>query len=203
MTYVKICGLRNPADAEFAARIGADAIGLALHPASARRVSAVQAREIADSVRGDVEIVTFVVNRDEAFVRRVLEMVRPDVLQFHGSEPEVFCASFGHRYWKAIHVEDVDTVTQAALTYVSADALLAEAPTQSHGGSGKTFDWSLIPRERNARLLLAGGLSPDNVAEAIQTVAPWGVDVSSGVEVTRGVKSRELIAAFLEAVRGA
>ena len=203
MTYVKICGLRSPGDAEFAVRQGADAIGLAIHPPSPRHVSLDEAREIAAAVRGQTEIVAFVVDPNAEFVNELIDTVQPDVLQFHGSETESFCASFGHRYWKAVPVRDDESVARAVQQYGSAEALLLETPSVTRGGSGKTFDWSLIPAGTEARVLLAGGLAPDNVADAIRAVAPWGVDVSSGVESSRGVKSRSRIADFLEAVRSA
>lgn len=204
MIFTKICGLREVADARYAVACGADAIGLNLHPPSPRYVSVDVARDIADAVRGSARIVALCVDLDAESVREVVRTVNPDVLQFHGQDKEVFCGAFGRPYWKAVPITDGDSLALAAAAYPSAEALLVDTPSSRvAGGTGQSFDWSLIPDPSPARILLAGGLDPTNVAEAIQAVRPYGVDVASGVESRRGVKSRARIRAFLEAARGA
>ena len=141
-----------------------------------------------------------------------LSAARIDLLQFHGNEPEVFCASFGRPYLKALAVDESFDLLQSEVQYASAAALLLDTPSAGHGGSGKTFNWQLIntpnsdntPKRPSARapaLVLSGGLTAVNVADAIRAVRPFAVDVSSGVEISRGVKSSELIENFCRAVR--
>lgn len=201
--YTKICGLKDPVQACFAVDNGADAIGLVFAP-SPREVSITRAAEIASAIRGRADIVALFVDAPVGLVREVLQMVGPDVLQFHGHEDAQFCSQFDHRFWRAVKVAAKSDVEVALAHYPAAEALLLDAPAKNvAGGSGERFNWELVPAATGARLILAGGLSADNVAQAIRTAHPDGVDVSSGVEVTRGVKSNALIAAFLEAVRGA
>ena len=204
MTFSKICGLRDASDAEFAVSQGVDAIGLNLHPSSPRYVSPDLARTIADRVRDRARVVVLCVDLEREAVEALIHQIKPDVLQFHGAESDAFYASFGCPFWKAVPVRASDSVVMAASRYPSAEALLVDTPsTRVAGGTGKRFDWSLVPRVMKRSVFLAGGLDPDNVAEAITAVRPYGVDVASGVEIERGLKSRPLMKAFLEAVRGA
>jgi phosphoribosylanthranilate isomerase len=137
-------------------------------------------------------------------VNAVLSQVRPDVLQFHGEEPPEFCRSFGVPYLKALRVRPETDLLQSAALYVDAQGLLLDAWSETaHGGTGERFDWNLIPNDLPKPFVLAGGLKPDNVRLAVETVRPWAVDVSSGVEASKGIKDAALIAAFMKEVKNA
>jgi phosphoribosylanthranilate isomerase len=158
-----------------------------------------------------VTTVALFVNPTQQEVEAALTTARIDLLQFHGNEPEAFCASFGRPYVKALPVGDSFDLLQSQLQYASASAILLDTPSAGHGGSGKTFNWKLInpvntPSRGNVRaprVVLSGGLTAANVADAVSAVHPFAVDVSSGVEISRGVKSSELIEQFCRAVRHA
>jgi phosphoribosylanthranilate isomerase len=204
MTRVKICGITRIEDALAAAQAGADAIGLVFAPASPRRVSVQQAAAIAAALPPFVTCVALFVDPDAAQVRAVLDAFHPDLLQFHGDEPPEFCAAFGLPYLKAVRVRPETDLLQYASTYAGARGLLLDAyHPDSHGGTGQRFDWDLIPRHLPRPVVLAGGLDPDNVAAAVRQVRPWAVDVSSGVEVTKGIKDAGRIARFIREVRNA
>lgn len=206
-TRVKICGITTPAAACSAAWAGADAIGLVFHAPSPRAVNVDVARAITQALPPFVASVGLFVNAAPAVVREVLAEVPLDLLQFHGDETPEYCASFGKPWLKAIRVRP-DTYIPALLeAYRDARGILLDAWHQDvYGGSGRSFDWDLVSRQHPERapagppLILAGGLTRDNVAQAIRTVQPWGVDVSSGVESAPGVKSDSLINAFMHAV---
>ena len=205
-TRIKICGFREQQHVDAAVNAGADALGFNLYPPSARGISLELCAELTRNVPAFVSTVALFVNPTKQEVEQALSAARIDLLQFHGSEPEAFCASFGRPYLKALAVDESFDLLQYQLRYVSAAALLLDTPSAGHGGSGKTFNWQLIntPNTRNERapaLVLSGGLTAANVADAIRTVRPFAVDVSSGVEVSRGVKSSELIENFCRAVR--
>jgi phosphoribosylanthranilate isomerase len=203
-TAVKICGLTRIDDALAAARLGANAIGVVLYSKSPRFVTHEQARRIVDAVPPFVTTVALMVNPSAAQVHAVVEQVRPALLQFHGDESPEFCSSFSVPYIKALRVKPETDLLQYARTYASAKGLLLDAFVEgAHGGTGAVFDWELIPRELSLPLILAGGLNPDNVSEAIRRVRPWAVDVSSGVEVEKGEKDAALIAAFIRGVKDA
>ena len=204
MTRVKICGITRIEDGVAAAQAGADAIGLVFAPASPRRVSAEQAADIAAALPPFVSCVALFVDPGAAQVRAVLETFRPDLLQFHGDEPPDFCAAFGLPYLKAVRVRPGTDLLQYAALYAGARGLLLDAyHPDSHGGTGQRFDWDLIPRELPRPVVLAGGLDPDNVAAAVRRVRPWAVDVSSGVEMAKGIKDAGRIARFIREVRNA
>ena len=203
-TAIKICGLTRIDDAQEAARLGANAIGVILYPGSPRYVAYEQARRIVDAVPPFVTTVALMVNPSAEQVRAAIEQVRPSLLQFHGDESPEFCGGFSVPYIKALRVRPETDLLQYARTYASAKGLLLDAFVEgTHGGTGAVFDWSLIPRELSLPLILAGGLNPDNVSEAIRQVRPWAVDVSSGVETEKGKKNAALIAAFIRGVRDA
>jgi len=204
MTRVKICGITRIEDGVAAAQAGADAIGLVFAPASPRRVSAEQAADIAAVLPPFVSCVALFVDPGAAQVRAVLETFRPDLLQFHGDEPPDFCAAFGLPYLKAVRVRPGTDLLQYAALYAGARGLLLDAyHPDSHGGTGQRFDWDLIPRDLPRPVVLAGGLDPDNVAAAVRRVRPWAVDVSSGVEMAKGIKDAGRIARFIREVRNA
>lgn len=202
-TRAKICGITRVEDALDAARAGADAIGL-VFARSPRRVSLEQARSIRRALPPFVASVALFVNpiRDE--VERVIAEVGPDWLQFHGEESPEFCAIFDRPYFKAARVRPESDLLQYAALYADAGALLLDAwSPDAHGGTGHRFDWGLIPADLPKPVILAGGLDPGNVAEAVRVVRPWAVDVSSGVESAKGIKDAARIAAFMKEVRNA
>ncbi len=201
-TRVKICGLTRPDDALAAAAAGADAIGLVFYAQSPRAVDAAQARSVLALLPPFVTSVGLFVDADPAFVRGVLAEVPLDLLQFHGAEPPDYCAAFGRPWIKALRVRPGLDLARAYLDYDGAAALLLDTYRPGvPGGTGQSFDWGLIPEALAPSIVLAGGLDPDNVAEAIRRVGPWAVDVSGGVEAARGIKDPAKIAAFMNGVR--
>jgi phosphoribosylanthranilate isomerase len=202
-TRVKICGITRSEDVQAAARAGADAIGLVFYPPSPRYLHVDWARQLVSEVPPFVGTVALFVNPAAAEVYTVLERVRPAMLQFHGEESAVFCAQFGVPYIKACRVKpDVDLL-EYLRPFSGAAGWLLDSHVEEYGGVGESFDWSLIPAERIRPLVLSGGLSRDNVGEAIRRVRPWAVDVSSGVESSKGIKDAAKIAAFIAEVRNA
>ena len=201
-TRVKICGFTRKDEALDAARQGVDAIGLVFHQPSSRALDIEQALAIRLAMPPFVTVTALFLDDSEDWVAQVVHQVRPDCLQFHGRETEEFCAAWMTPYIKSIPMgSGVDAQTYAA-RYPSAQGFLLDSNMAGRlGGSGDTFDWSRIPSSFDAPLILAGGLTPTNVAEAVARVIPWGVDVSSGVEISRGVKSAELIEQMLREVR--
>jgi len=201
---VKICGITCIEDGLAAAHAGAHAIGLVFHRASARCVPVARARDIVRRLPPFVTPVGLFVDAAEAEVEAVLEHVRLQMLQFHGSETPEYCARFGMPYLKAVRVKPGVDLLEYAARYTSAQGLLLDAFVEGvPGGTGLAFDWRLIPAELPLPVVLAGGLTPENVAEAIRRVRPWAVDVSSGVERERGKKDAARIAAFIKGARNA
>ena len=205
-TRVKICGITRPGDALAAAQAGADAIGLVFYPPSPRYLNAERAVEIRDALPPFVQTVALFVNPDAAQVAQVLGRVRPSMLQFHGEETPEFCAQFGMPFVKAVRMGSGVKSGVDALEYLRpfsrAAAWLFDSHVPEYGGVGESFDWSLLP-VTDRPVILSGGLSQANVAEAIRRVRPWGVDVSSGVEAAKGIKDAAKIAAFMAEVRNA
>jgi len=201
---IKICGITRSEDALHAAAAGADAIGLVFHAASPRAVTPEVAVAIARVVPPFVSRTGLFVDAEPAFVRSVLECVPLDLLQFHGREPAAYCRTFGRPYLKAVPMANGADLATLERDYADAAALLLDAHAPGGaGGTGRTFDWGLVPAARRLPVILAGGLTPDNVVEAIRRVRPWAVDVSGGVEVRKGVKDPARVAAFIDAVRRA
>jgi phosphoribosylanthranilate isomerase len=205
-TRIKICGLRENEHVDVAIHEGADALGFVLYPPSPRAVTLAQYATLTHGVPAFVSTVALFVNPTKEEVKTALDCARIDLLQFHGDESEAFCASFGRPYLKALPVTAAFDLLQSSVKYATASALLLDTPSAGHGGSGKTFNWQLIntsntQSERAPALVLSGGLTAANVADAISAVRPCAVDVSSGVEISRGVKSSELIENFCRAVR--
>lgn len=200
---VKICGITRGEDAAAAARAGADAIGLVFYPPSPRCVSYDQARRLRRSLPPFVTAVALFVNPTREAVERVLTEVRPDVLQFHGEEGPRFCAQFGVPYIKACRVKKGTDLLEYFAPFADAQGWLADAYVEAYGGVGARFDWSLVPAQRDRPLILSGGLSVANIGEALRVVKPWGVDVSSGVEIAKGIKDAAMIEAFIAEVENA
>lgn len=203
-TRVKICGIRDGAMARTAADAGADAIGLVFHAGSPRAVDAEQGRDIAQAVPAFVTVVALFVNHPAQAIREILARVPVGMLQFHGDEPAEFCDQFGVPWIRAVRVgAGVDLLEYERRFPRSAGLLLDAQVAGEHGGTGVTFDWSLIPRTLVRPVVLSGGLDAANVGRAIGAVRPWAVDVSSGVEARRGVKDAGLIEEFMRSVRDA
>ena len=200
---VKICGITRVDDARAAARAGADAIGLVFYPPSPRCLTPAQARGLREALPPFVSAIALFVNPARAQVERVLAEVRPDALQFHGEEDPAFCAQFGVPYIKACRVKEGTDLLKYFAPFADAQGWLADAYVEAYGGVGAQFDWSLVPALRDRPLILSGGLSIANVGEALRVVRPWGVDVSSGVEVAKGVKDAAMIEAFIAEVNHA
>ena len=215
-TRVKICGITRIADAQAAAAAGADAIGLVFWPGTPRVVTHALAHAIVATLPPYVSVVGLFVDPEPDAVRAALAAVPLDVLQFHGGEPPALCRAFGRRYVKAIPVKDDVDLLESLSPYGDAAGLLFDAFREGDlpGGTGRAFDWGRLTAEVRARLhrplILSGGLTADNVAQAIRDVRPWAVDVSSGVEERdangaprRGIKDPARIAAFVQGVRSA
>jgi len=200
---VKICGITRVEDAAAAARAGADAIGLVFYPPSPRCLSPEQARRLRRALPPFVTAVALFVNPAREAVERVLAEVRPDVLQFHGEEDPSFCTQFGVPYIKACRVKEGTDLLKYFAPFADAQGWLADAYVEAYGGVGAQFDWSLVPALRDRPLILSGGLTIANVGEALRVVKPWGVDVSSGVEVAKGIKDAAMIEAFIAEVKNA
>ena len=200
-TRVKICGITRVEDALAAVRLGADAIGLVFYAESPRNVSLQAAQEIVAVLPPFISVVGLFVNASQNKIETVLSQLRLDVLQFHGDETAADCAQFNLPYLKAIRVKPDTNLLQCCLEFNSAKALLLDAYTDAaYGGTGHVFDWNLIPKSLPLPVILAGGLTAENVGAAIQQIQPYAVDVSGGVERAKGIKDAEKIAAFMRAV---
>lgn len=200
-TRVKICGITRVEDALAAVYSGADAIGLVFYEKSPRAVSIAQAQAIVNAMPPFVCVVGLFVNATSEWLDSVLSQVHLDLVQFHGDEAPAQCEQINMPYCKAIRVKADTNLLQYASDYANAKALLLDAFHESaFGGTGHTFDWSLIPTGINMPLILAGGLTVDNVASAIEQVKPYAVDISGGVESSKGIKDAAKIAAFMQAV---
>ncbi|MDE2118578.1 MAG: phosphoribosylanthranilate isomerase [Betaproteobacteria bacterium] len=204
MTRIKVCGITRVEDALAAAHSGADALGLVFYEKSPRHVTVRQAAQLAAVVPPFVMVVGLFVNPSEDEVRSVLRQVPLDMLQFHGEEAPEFCAQFGRRYLKAARVKPGVDLLQCAARYTSAQGLLLDAYIEgTPGGTGAPFDWALIPHDLPLPVVLSGGLHAGNVAQAVREVRPYAVDVSSGVEASKGIKDAAKIAAFINEVKRA
>ncbi|MCW8193257.1 phosphoribosylanthranilate isomerase [Proteobacteria bacterium 005FR1] len=219
LTRTKICGLTARGDALAAAEYGADAIGLVFYEQSSRCVSVAAAREITDAVGPFVTVVGLFVNADREYVQDVLRQVPLQVLQFHGSESPEYCEGFNRPYMKALKVSpDLDQsqsrdeaiararedILERASLYRGAQGILLDTlSTKGEGGTGEAFNWECVPESRDIHWILAGGLDTENVKRAIQVVRPYAVDVSSGVEMSKGVKDAEKIRLFINSVKAA
>lgn len=201
---VKICGITRLQDALFAVNAGADALGFVFYERSPRQVSAAQAAALCAALPPFVTSVGLFVDAPAEFVGSVLAMAPLDLLQFHGDESPEYCASFGKPYIKAVRVRRETDLLKCAADFATARGLLLDAYVPGvPGGTGESFDWNLIPPQLPKAVILSGGLSPANVAEAVRQVRPWAVDVSSGVEASKGIKDTGLIAQFITKAKDA
>lgn len=200
-TRIKICGITRPDHGRAAAELGADAIGLVFWKPSVRAVDPARALEISRAIPAFVARVALFVDPAEDEVAAVIDACHPDTLQFHGDEPAEFCRRFGLPYIKAARVRPGLDLIESLRPYDDASGWLLDGFREDlPGGTGETFNWSLIPPQLSRPVILSGGLEPDNVAAAIRAVRPWAVDVSSGVEAAKGIKDPARIAAFISGV---
>jgi phosphoribosylanthranilate isomerase len=201
---VKICGITRVRDAIAAVEAGADAVGLMFYEGSRRWVSLDRARELAGVLPAGMERVGVFVDADEATIRKAIEVCALSILQFHGVESPEFCARFAPlKVWKAFRVSDA-SVLETMASFATDAWLLDTAVPGQLGGSGQRFDWELAVRAKamGRPIVLAGGLTPENVHEAMQQVQPYAVDVSSGVETAPGIKDPAKMRAFVTAAKG-
>ena len=204
MTRIKCCGMTRIEDALLAAELGADAIGVVLTAHSKRQVSLAQARAIVEAMPPFVTTVALCMDDEANFVQEIIDTVRPSMLQFHGNESDEWCKQFGQPYLKAIAMGEGAAALYQLRDHPHAAGLLLDGHGLGEpGGSGKVFDWSLMPRDLKQPLILAGGLNAANVASAIHIAKPWAVDVSSGIESAPGVKDHGKMRDFIAAVRAA
>jgi len=205
-TRIKFCGLSRAGDVRLASELGVDAVGFVFAHGSPRRIHAAEARVLREALAPLVDAVAVFRNNSADEVREVVRQVRPSLLQFHGDEDDAFCRRFDVPWLKAVGM--------GAATIPSGPSLLASWPGaaaflfDSHGGgqdggSGRAFDWATLPAGLTRPVLLSGGLTPENVYEAVAMTQPWGVDVSSGIESAPGQKDGDLMRAFVEEVRRA
>lgn len=204
-TRIKICGLTRTEDIRAAVQAGADALGFVLYPESPRYVDMAHLRELAQVVPAFVSPVLLFVNAAPTQIEQALTVVPQALLQFHGDETPADCQRYQRPYLRAARVHAGLNLVEYAQAYMEAgaQALLLDTYTAAYGGSGKTFDWSLIPKNAAFPTVLSGGLDSENVAEGVRLLRPWAVDVSSGVEQAKGIKDPNKIAQFIAAVRTA
>jgi phosphoribosylanthranilate isomerase len=200
----KICGITRIEDALIAAEAGADAIGLVFYAKSPRAVSVQQAQAIIAALPPFVTSVGLFVNAGCDELNAILEVVPLDLLQFHGDETPDFCDGFNRPYIKALRVRSGEDVAARIEAYGHASGILLDTYVPGvPGGTGQAFDWALVPQGLSMPIILAGGLTPANVGNAIEQVRPYAVDVSGGVEAGKGIKDAGMVRAFVRAVRGA
>jgi len=200
-TRVKICGITRTEDAALCVSAGADAIGLVFYEASPRAVVSEQAVSIINGLPAFVTTVGLFVDASAQFVNDTLSKVKLDCLQFHGDEDAVFCEQFDRPYIKAIRMMEGTDVETLAGQYATARALLLDTYVADiPGGTGKTFNWERVPEVCSKPIILAGGLTPDNVGDAIRAAKPFAVDVSGGVEVAKGIKDVAKVEKFIHEV---
>ncbi len=209
-TRIKYCGITQLSDALEAVRLGVDALGFVFYPPSPRNIEIEKAAEIIRQLPAFVSCVGLFVDSSEEFIQQVLQSTAIDTLQFHGNESVEQCQAYGKPYLKAVRMKPGVDLAAVATEYASAAALLLDSYEKGvPGGTGKHFDWARVPVSLNKAVVLAGGLSVDNVAEAIQTVKPYAVDVSGGIELvlekiqSKGIKDAAKMAAFINEVNHA
>ena len=202
-TRIKICGLTRESDVDAAVGEGADALGFVLYAKSPRAVSLQRATELASRLPPFVMPVLLFVNASAQEVAQTTQAIPQALLQFHGDETPAACEAAARPYLRAARMGPGFDLLNFVRQFHSAQAVLLDAHVEGYGGGGKAFDWSIVPPDVPAPVVLSGGLSPANVADGIMRVRPWAVDVSSGVESAKGIKDAALIHQFCQAVRAA
>jgi phosphoribosylanthranilate isomerase len=202
-TRIKMCGLTREEDVDAAIESGADAIGFVFYPPSPRFVSPQKAAQLAKRIPPFVDVVGLFVNESPELVLATCEQLPINILQFHGDESADYCRQFDRPYLRAARVRPGLDLVEFGRSYSDARGLLLDAFVDGYGGGGHVFDWTLIPQDLPGFLVLSGGLTVANVGDAIARVRPVAVDVSSGVEMSKGIKDHSKIAAFVAAVRKA
>ncbi|MCP1659683.1 phosphoribosylanthranilate isomerase [Neisseria perflava] len=198
----KICGITRPEDARAAAEAGADAVGLVFYAKSKRAVTIAQAQAVVAALPPFVSVVALFVNESAERIREILCQVPIDVIQFHGDEEDDFCRQFERPYLKAVRVQNAADIQTASARFPHARAILFDAyHPDEYGGTGISFDWNLLREYQGKPWILAGGLTPENVAAAIRISGAAAVDVSGGVEQSGGVKDHEKVVAFVKAAQ--
>jgi len=202
MTQIKICGITTREDAKMACDSGADAIGLVFYPPSPRYITIDQAIEVVNCLPPFTTSVALFVNAEREEIEHVLDNVAIDIIQFHGNESAEFCASFKRPYIKALRMKDGLDLYSLQNEYACARGLLLDTYKKGvPGGTGETFNWEKVPHDLTIPIILAGGLVADNVAQAIKVARPYAVDVSGGVEASKGKKDSQKIIQFMDNVR--
>ncbi|MCC8363513.1 phosphoribosylanthranilate isomerase [Lysobacter sp. A6] len=209
-TRIKFCGMTRAGDVRLASELGVDAVGFVFADGSPRRLQPEEARVLRNAMEPLVDAVALFKDNQVEEVRAVVKQVRPSLLQFHGSEDDAFCRGFGIPYIKGIPMRGLDPEQRAGqamqlqMRYPGAAAFLFDGHAQGQqGGTGQIFDWSTIPTGLGKPFVLAGGLRPDNVFDAVMATLPWGVDVASGIETAPGIKDGDKMHRFVEEVRRA
>jgi phosphoribosylanthranilate isomerase len=205
-TRIKFCGMTRAGDVRLASELGVDAVGFVFARHSKRRIEPEEARAMRSALAPFVDSVALFMDNPQEEVREIVRRMRPSLLQFHGDEDDTFCRGFGVPYLKAVPMGGDDGRPAMALRarYPGAAGFLFDSnPPGAEGGSGKVFDWSRIPPDTGKPWLLAGGLTSENIFEAVVATRPWGVDVSSGIEQSPGIKDGDLMRRFVEQVRHA
>ena len=202
-TCIKICGLTREEDVDAAVAAGVDALGFVFYPSSPRYVSPQRAAELAQRIPPFVDVVGLFVNESPGAGHAVCAALPISLLQFHGDEDATYCRQFARPYLRAARVRPGLDLVEFARAFPDARGLLLDAFVDGYGGGGDVFDWTLIPPDLPGFLVLSGGLTATNAGEAMRRVRPVAVDVSSGVEMGKGIKDHSKIAAFVAAVRKA
>jgi phosphoribosylanthranilate isomerase len=204
ITKVKFCGITNLQDAISAAELGADALGFVFYPKSPRFISPKNAKEIIKKLPPFISMVGLFVNQSKSEVEEVIKGCPLNLLQFHGDENESFCKQYNLPYIKAISMKSDVDLLKCIQEYNSAKALLLDTFSKvARGGSGEVFDWKMIPPKTLKPIIVAGGLTPDNVQTLLEVISPYGVDVSSGIEINKGLKDYKLMKKFILGVTNA
>ncbi|MDI9818266.1 MULTISPECIES: phosphoribosylanthranilate isomerase [unclassified Legionella] len=199
---IKMCGMTRREDIAHAVALGVDAIGLIFYSGSSRHISIEQARLLLKDVPLFVDIVAVFVNPLKSLVDQVINELPVQWLQFHGEETPAFCNQFQIPYIKSIQAASADVISQLAIDYQQASAILLDTPSDNYGGTGKTFNWGIIPVNLKKPFILAGGLDFANVTKAVGLCSPYAVDVCSGVELSAGIKDHEKMSQFVNALWG-
>ncbi len=202
-TQIKFCGMTRAEDVQDACKLGVDALGFIFYPKSKRAIDIDTALRISEKVPDFIDRFAVVVNPSESWLKEMLLAFKPSLIQFHGDESPEYCQQFDYPYVKSIAATSTQAVLDATQRYQNAKALLIDTPAGVHyGGTGKIFDWTMLPKIQSQPYILAGGLTAYNVIDAIKTVQPMMVDCCSGVESAPGLKSAVLMEEFIQQIRG-